>query len=131
MDSGLVEAARCVRPYLAELLGAKEAADVDAELVQVLCTESNGERAEQRLLSIFRQHEATVEFLERVSSDAPYFRPPLVLAQKRNYRPLEGDMSPVGADKFGCPQSDYVWYRPEVGTPPPRCPTHASQLIRM
>lgn len=31
---------------------------------------------------------------------------------------------PIAAARYNCPvRGDYVWYRPDVGTPIPRCPT--------
>ena len=44
------------------------------------------------------------------------------------YSGLPGEPSPIQADKFRCPYGDYVWYRPEVGVPIRRCPTHHCAL---
>jgi hypothetical protein len=41
-----------------------------------------------------------------------------------------GDPGPVWADRYACPTGDYVWYRPDVGTLVPDCPTHHIPLTR-
>jgi len=129
MDEGVLEAARAVRPYLAEFMDSAVAADVDAELARLLATAAGGEDVEGRLRAVLEADEATGVFLERVLEDAPDFRPPQVVSELTSrYSGLPGDPSPVRADKFRCPYGDYVWYRPEVGVPVRPCPTHHCAL---
>jgi hypothetical protein len=129
MNEGVLEAARAVRPYLAEFLGSAVAADVDAELAGVLASAASGDDVESRLRAVLEAHEATTVFLDRVLDDAPDFRPPGVVSElKRRYSGFPGQSSPVPADKFRCPYGDYVWYRAEVGVPVERCPTHHCAL---
>jgi hypothetical protein len=113
MDDGVWEAARSVRPYLVVLLGPVLAAEVDAQLARLLNDGGEGEDLKDKLLEVFNAHEATSVFLERVLDDPPAFRPPGLS---------------IGSDKFACPRSDYVWYRPAVGTSVPPCPTHHCPL---
>ena len=123
MKEGLWEAARCVRPYLSELVG-RAAPEVDRAIEEVLNGQHDDD-AERRLHAIFESYEGTDAFLERVLEDAPNYRPPQVvtaLAAHKGYVPGAGNSSPVRADKFVCPHGDFVWYRPEVGVPTPDCP---------
>ena len=129
MDEGVLEAARAVRPYLAEFVGPALAADVDAELARLLAGAAGGDDVEAGLRTVMQAHEATSVFLERVLEDAPSFRPPRVVsALTKRYSGLPGQSSPVPADKFRCPYGDYVWFRPEVGIQAERCPSHHCAL---
>lgn len=129
MDEGVLEAARAVRPYLAEFVGPSVATDVDAELAGLLAAAAGGDDVEDRLRAVLEAREATSVFLERVLEDAPNFRPPQVVSElTRRYIDLPGEPPPVPADKFCCPHGDYVWYRPEVGVPVPHCQTHHCAL---
>jgi hypothetical protein len=126
MDEAVWEAARSVRPYLNELVGAA-APDVDAALAELLTHAEADEHSEYRMRIVLESREETRIFLERVCEDAPTYRPPQVLSElTTRYSGMAGDSSPVRADKFACPHGDYVWYQPEVGVPVPRCPTHGA-----
>jgi hypothetical protein len=136
IDDGVWEAARAIRPYLADLVGPPAAGGLDRRLADELTTP--GERSERtrRLRAILDEHPHTRRFLLDVLADPPHYRPPY--EQPRSHRrpagdagPL-GDLSPVTADRYLCPDTshDYAWYRPDVGTPVPDCPTHHVPLIR-
>jgi hypothetical protein len=129
MDERIAEAARAIRPYLAELLGIQRAAAVDAELAGLLAQAIAGEDVEEALLAVLKADDATIVFLERVLDD-PGLRPPGVIPDvAKGYSPLPTpEPPPVAADKFCCPYGDYVWYRPEVGVPVGLCPTHRCPL---
>ena len=130
MDKGLREAARSVRPYLDEMLGAVLAAEVDATLARLFARAADGQDVEEPLRTVLEQHPATSVFMERVLDDAPQFRPPQVLSETtRGYSGLPGHPSPIAADKFCCPSEDFVWYQAEVGMRVPRCPTHDCLLV--
>lgn len=129
MNEGILEAARAVRPYLAEYVGVAEATRLDDELARLLAGADGGEDVEAALRASLETREATRVFLERILGDAPSFRPPRVVAAlTRSYSGLPGSSSPVSADKFRCPYGDYVWYRGEVGEPAKPCPTHQCAL---
>jgi hypothetical protein len=72
-----------------------------------------------------------VWFLRRVLNDKPLYRPPYQQTDDpREIVSTAGDPGPVAADRYACPEDDYVWYRPDVGTPVPACPTHRVKLTR-
>jgi hypothetical protein len=121
------EAARSVRPYLHTMLAPSVAAEVDAQLAELLTATRQLE--EQDLRVVLEQHDATRAFLERVLDDAPNFRPPqAVSAAVRGYGGLPGHQAPVAADKYTCPEGDYVWYRLDVAAEVASCPTHNTSL---
>src|SRR5262245_50938005 len=63
MDEAVLEAARGVRPYLAEFIG-PAAADVDAELAGLLADADAGGDVEGGLRELLEAHQATRVFLE-------------------------------------------------------------------
>lgn len=129
MDKGVWEAARSVRPYLRTMLRPSVAAEVDAQLAELLT--ATREVDDQELRAVLEQWVETSEFLEQVLDDAPYFRPPQAVSATvvgRGYSGLPGAPSPVGADKYSCPKGDCVWYLPDVGVEVVCCPTHQIPL---
>jgi hypothetical protein len=137
MDA-IFEAARAIRPYLAEMLGPK-AGQVDGELARLLasCSPAGQDDAlREQLEALLNRHEETNAFLEAVVDDAPNYRPPQVVPG--NLRGvaagsvLPGRAAPAPVDRYRCPSesADYVWYRSDVGVPIPLCPTHKVALIR-
>jgi len=127
-DEGVLEAARAIRVYLTRLVDDPRAADaLDQELAGELGQVSDPAVSARRLRVLLERNEDTAWFLGRVLADAPDHRPPYY--QQNAYRvsgtasPL-GDPMPVGAARYNCPAcGNYVWYRPDIGTPVPRCPT--------
>lgn len=123
---GVTEAARSVRPYLAELVG-PAAAEIDGRLATLLAAAAAGADVEADLQELLESHEGTAVYLEAVLDDPPGFRPPQVQISpaRADYSGLPGESLPVAADRYVCPVlADYVWYRPSVGVPVPACPTH-------
>ncbi len=124
---GVLEAARAIRPYLDRLVESPDAAaELDRQLAGELGQVSDPSATARRLRILLEQHEDTAWFLDKVLADAPDHRPPY---HQPGYRtrgiasPL-GDPMPIAAARYNCPvRGDYVWYRPDVGTPVPRCPT--------
>ncbi|WP_207161540.1 hypothetical protein, partial [Trichormus variabilis] len=47
----------------------------------------------------------------------------------KGFQPLPGQGQALSAQKYICPQGDYVWYRRVVGATIPTCPTHGVLLI--
>jgi hypothetical protein len=83
---------------------------------------------------LLERHEATSDFMAEVLDDAPSFRPAIFqtrILRDLRYSGLPGDPPPAYSGKFGCPNGDYVWYRPTSGTPVPACPTHGVALNRL
>ena len=80
----------------------------------------------RRLRVLLGQHEDTAWFLDKVLADAPEHRPPYHQPgyRTRGTASPAGDAMPVAAARYNCPVcGNYVWYRPDVGTPVPRCRT--------
>jgi hypothetical protein len=134
-DDAVIEAARAIRPYLDRLADSPAAA---LELDHHLADELNG-RPDQpgtasRLRILLDGQQDTAWFLAEVLADAPHYRPPYhqsryQLRQAGSPAPA-GDPGPVDAARYTCPRGDYVWYRPDISTPVPDCPTHHIRLIR-
>lgn len=133
MDEPIREVARAIRPFLAGLVAPADADELDRRIARLL-NASPAQDAGGKLRSLLESHEATSEFMAEVLDDAPDLRPPrfqLRTLRDAAYQPMQGNAQPAHAGKFGCPQGDYVWYRPSVGVAIPACPTHGVALIRM
>lgn len=125
----VLEGARCIRPFLADLIE-HEAGDVDDQLAKLLVTKDQPRRkTSERVLKVLRDRDATDKWIKQFLE--------IKAAQKSQsiqlhelFSPLPGDPRGVPAARFECPNGDYVWYRPSVGTPVPHCPTHGTVLIR-
>ena len=130
MDEGVLEAARVIRWYLPELVG-PDADEVDLQLAELLGTVAS-EDMEAQIRAVLESHIGTRVFLEAVLEDTPKYRPPQVKtgsARTWGYSPLPGEAGVIPADKFYCPEGDYVWYRQAVGAPVPACKTHHRPLV--
>jgi len=125
-DEGVLEAARAVRAYLTDLAGSPEAAAaLDRQLAGELRDVSDPPASAGRLRVLLERNEDTAWFLDRVLADAPAHRPPYFQPTyvTRGPAALLGDAMPVTAARYNCPECrNYVWYRPDIGTPVPRCP---------
>ena len=75
MDEGVLEAARAVRPYLAEFMDSAVAADMDAELAGLLATAAGGQDVEDRLRAVLEADDATGVFWSEYSRMLPTFVP--------------------------------------------------------
>ncbi len=133
LDDGVREAARAIRPYLDDLLG-PQAAALDRRLAEALTGRADPAEHARLLRTLLDEHPRTRRFLADVLADPPHYRPPYE-QPRYHQRPDSGaapagDPSPVIADRYTCPDGDYVWYRPDVGTPVRDCPTHRIPLVR-
>src|SRR5690348_13934099 len=106
----ILEAAKAIRPYLPQLLGA-EAGAFDRHLAGLLARNRDGEDVEGLLAAHLRKqratHNWTAAFLE-------HGRPPELVAvttERGGFSDLPGHGEPSRAGKFACPSGDYVWYR--------------------
>ena len=126
-DEGVLEAARAIRPYLDRLVESPDAAaELDRQLADELGNVSDPSATARRLRILLEQDEDTAWFVGRVLADAPDHRPPYYQPgyHTRGIASPRGDPMPIAAARYNCPvRGDYVWYRPDVGTPVPRCPT--------
>ena len=133
-DEGVLEAARAIRPYLDRLVESPDAAaDLDRQLADELGQVSDPPASARRLRVLLGQHEDTAWFLGRVLADAPDYRPPYHQPGyiTRGTASPAGDAMPIAAARYNCPVcGNYVWYRPDVGTPVPRCRTDGMLLTQ-
>jgi hypothetical protein len=133
MEYGLLEAARAIRPYLAELVG-PAAASYDGQIAELLASASSGRDVTDQLRTLLNGNEATSSYVDAVLADAPRYRPPAVQPSRlrdQHYQGLPGDVGPImHAGEYRCPQGDYVWYRPASGVAIESCPTHGPGLVR-
>jgi hypothetical protein len=130
-DDGVLEAARAIRPYLDDLVGPGPAKVIDGRIAGELTGGAGRADTARALRALLEEQEDTAWFLSRVLADRPGYRPPYQQpASRRGIVSPAGDPGLVTADRYACPRGDYVWYRPEVGFPVPRCPTHRLPLVR-
>lgn len=120
----VLEAARIIRLYLPNLLGA-EAETVDRALAELLVRAESGEAVDNQILELLAESNATREWTRQFLIDKI---PPPVM---RSYDPLAGSVSVIDANTFvcqvpGCPQ---IWYRPKAGIDPPLCQEHKIPLV--
>jgi len=133
-DRGVLEAARAIRPYLTDWFTEQDAAVLDQQIATVLAAVNPADPAPVagELRALLNRHPLTGRFLRDVLADAPHHRPPDQQPRyQRTPRPSPlGDPGPVAADRYICPHGDYTWYRPDLSTPIPICPTHQTTLTR-
>lgn len=120
----VLEAARVIRLYLPDLLGA-EAETVDRALAELLARAESGEVVDNQILELLADRDATREWTQQFLKDKV---PPPVM---RNYDPLAGSVSRIDANTFVCPMAgcNTVWYRPRAGIEPPLCQNHKIPLV--
>jgi hypothetical protein len=131
-DDGVLEAARAIRPYLNRLVEDPAVArTLDRRVADQLTAPGDPADIASRLRAMLEEQGDTAWFLSRVLTDKPHYRPPY--QQPAHWRDIvspAGDPGLVVADRYACPHGDYVWYRPDVGTPVPDCPDHHVPLAR-
>jgi hypothetical protein len=130
-DDGVLEAARAIRPYLRDLVGPTKAGVLDRHIADLFTGLANGTTSAAQLRALLDQEEDTAWFLGRVLADKPRYWPPYQQsAHQRDMTRVAGDVSQIEADRYACPEGDYVWYRPDVGTRIRDCPDHHIPLAR-
>ena len=126
----VLQAAKAIRPYLAELL---ERPDANAmgdrlELALNATTDTAAQQAEiRRVLSVA---EPTREWLRLyLEEQKPAAE---ILSIIRTYHPLPGKAGVVASPRYRCPVASchQTWYRREVGAEVPNCPIHGVQMVR-
>jgi hypothetical protein len=125
-DEQVLEAARAIRPFLAELVGS-DADRVDRELAALLARSHDDEDGdvERLILGCLMRSPATHDWAARFLTDQGRDG---AGGRQRGYSPVGGDGEPVAAPRFACPEGDTVWYRHSVGQQPPICTTHGLAL---
>ncbi len=115
----ILEGGRSIRPYLEELLG-NDAIQVDNKLAELLAQAQAGQPTDQQILEILTSYPNTRNWIAEFLSEKQV---------SKGFEPLPGQGQPISAQKYNCPQGDYVWYRRIVGATIPICPTHGVELI--
>ena len=114
----VLEGTRLIRAYLPELLG-DQAQAVDQDIAALLAQMQQGESADEPLLELLKQHEATSAWMGEYLSSRPV---------TKGFEQLPGRSGAIAARKFVCPYNDYVWYQRSAGQTVPRCPTHGALI---
>jgi hypothetical protein len=130
MDEILLDTARMVRGYLAELVDEDLARDLDRQIAGLLATANNGEDVTESLRRLLSSEDIIQAWADDVRRD-PEHRPPELQPRRgpSGYSPLAGGGEPIAAQLFACPFGDFRWYRREIGQPVRPCPTHGAVLV--
>ncbi|MBW4661059.1 MAG: hypothetical protein KME15_20480 [Drouetiella hepatica Uher 2000/2452] len=123
----ILEAARSIRPFLAEQLEAEAAARVDLQLADLLARANAGETVDNLILELLAETDSTREWMFAFLQKQAL--PESTRESTKGFNPLPGQGSAIAAPKYVCPEGDYIWYRPRVGVEPPLCPTHNVPLV--
>ncbi|MBD2344906.1 hypothetical protein [Anabaena subtropica] len=115
----ILEGGRSIRPFLPELLG-NDAVQVDKQLAELLAQAKAGQQVEQQILEILKSYPDTRNWIAEFLSEQQV---------SKGFQQLPGSGEALSAQKYICPQGDYVWYRRVVGATIPTCPTHGVLLI--
>jgi len=122
-DTAILDAARAIRPFLAELVGLA-AEDIDRDLATLLEQAASGVDVEDRILELLSQPAAIREWTAAFLQER---QPPGLRVSERSFG-LPGAGSTTSPQIFACPRGDYVWYRRSVDSLVPACPTHSLAL---
>jgi hypothetical protein len=125
----ILEAARSIRPYLAQLLNSEEAQTMDEQLAELLAQVlQESTSASKQILKLLSSQKPTREWTKKFLQNK---LPPEI---EKAYQPTlsPNPSSPIsGLIKYACPDGDYVWYQRQVGEPIPTCPTHKVTLEKV
>ncbi len=120
----VLEGARRIRHFLPQLLEAETATGMDQELARLLAQARQGEKVDNAILLVVARERSTRAWMQAFLELEDPAR------GLKGGEALPGHPSPVNADRFVCPEDDYVWCRHSVGEPVPLCPTHGVALVR-
>lgn len=125
----ILEAARSIRPYLAQLLNPEEAQTMDEQLAELLAqVPEESTNVSEQIIKLLSSQETTREWVKKFLEDK------LLPEIEKAYQPTLSPhpSSPIsGLVKYACPYGDYVWYQRQVGEPIPICPTHEVTLEKV
>ena len=126
-EEDVLEAARAIRPFLAQLVGDVAAPEVDSYLADRLGAAAAGQRVSDEILGSLRAASATrrwwLDFLATgLPPEVTRYHDPTRSAS------IPGRGEIVSPLRYQCPQGDYVWYRIGVTQGVPVCPTHDVRL---
>jgi hypothetical protein len=118
----LLDGARSIRPFLANLLGA-DADNVDRALADLLVQARAGQHVEKQIADLLAIRESTRAWM------SGYLARRKAGIRFGGYEAPPGDPSPIAALLYTCPEDDYIWPRRAAGQQIPHCPTHHILLI--
>ncbi|MEO0409111.1 MAG: hypothetical protein AAF289_17345 [Cyanobacteria bacterium P01_A01_bin.135] len=123
----ILDAARQIRGELPDLLPPETAADFDRQLADYLARANAGEAVHTEILALLESDPETEDWL--LESFAPRRVPKGGATRGGSYQGLPGSVSPIGAEKYVCPQgNDYTRFLRSAGNVPV-CPTHGCPLV--
>jgi hypothetical protein len=128
MDEQLLEAARAIRPYLPELVGA-EASAYDQEIARLIADAQAGRNVDEQLFTVLSRPADVRDWVASVLESDRNLPPRIQQVIERGYHSLPGPGEPVDAERYECAYGDYVWYQLSVGDLVPQCPTHKRGLV--
>ena len=115
----VLEGARSIRPYLAELLG-MNAEQVDQQLADLLARAETGQEVDKQILELLKSDEETYYWIAEFLSEPP---------ESKGFQQLPGQGRTQQTQKYICPiGNDYTYYR-RSGESIKICPTHNVALI--
>ncbi|MBD0335364.1 MAG: hypothetical protein ICV62_07745 [Cyanobacteria bacterium Co-bin13] len=126
----IVKTAQEIRPYLAKLLDAPTAQQVDGQLAHLLSQASAEPLATEQIVAVLSQHELTREWLRRSLEENTAAE--TILKSLRTYEPLTGSHNPIESPHYVCPVASchQEWYRRDSAVETPRCPIHDVRFVR-
>jgi hypothetical protein len=125
VDDDIVDVAKKIRPFLEELVE-DEAPEYDRIIAGLIADSRGGRDVTAPLTEVLTGSDATHAWVARVLENGRRL-PPRVL--DRGFQQLPGYGEVIDAERFECPDGDYVWYRMSVGDKVPSCPTHDRLLV--
>ncbi|MFJ8961996.1 hypothetical protein ACIRG5_21670 [Lentzea sp. NPDC102401] len=123
----MIELARAIRPCLPELVGDDEARSIDRQLADLLASGGAEADVEARIEEVLRSSPEILRWVQETLNDER-LRPPHAQRAIERIDSTSGDGEIVDAERFQCPQGDFVWYRLSVVYQVPTCPTHQVKL---
>jgi len=128
--ANVLQAAREIRPYLAELLPPSDAEVADKRLELILHTSTDEAAQSQEIQTLLSASETTHEWMRLYLEE---HRPATdILKIIRTYQPLPGKSGAIASPRYRCPVANchQTWYRREATAAIPDCPIHGVKLVR-
>jgi hypothetical protein len=135
-DDAVMSAAREIRPFLNDLVGAR-AKSVDAALASILMSRDDDMSRVEALSGVFADSSELTDWIGQYVYNEMI--PPEVVGRvsrgagpgSGGYAGLPGDPAPVPGTRFTCPDGrDYTRYLLRSGETLESCPTHHCALVR-
>jgi hypothetical protein len=127
-DEEVLEAARAVRPYLADLLGQPDAEQIDGAIGDLL-RRSASANVDRQLLELF---DSRADLRDWVAVFWEYGLPPDFAVYRERSLPPPGDPAPLPVpERFVCPvDGNYVRFVRAAFEDAGTCPDHHVSLVR-